>query len=306
MAKTIKFNLVCDQKPVRTIEDLQNNFSIEDVLSYYHNGLLTRWLEVRGYEEELEKVKTITETEDLNIIRELIEIFGVAADDDKVEEDIYILRYLQERRELLDCYREENYKTQSIIEDYATGYRKLIGELLEYPDDIAAIKGCIKEMVTNYTWVFELSHRELFYFLMGKDRVLAIMCLLMVDECRQYYLPIESEDENGKLVLDISSNADKKAMYNSLCQLVRSGDVEKALADNLHSFAGITDGYWKDLEPEGKKYMIISMAEGDYVRSAGNRNEEFSSSDVKERFLIVNGVDYKSNYSSHTLLYVEV
>ena len=75
---------------------------------------------------------------------------------------------------------------------------------------------------------------------------------------------------------------------------------------NLHSFAGITDGYWKDLEPEGKKYMIISMAEGDYVRSAGNRNEEFSSSDVKERFLIVNGVDYKSNYSSHTLLYVEV
>ena len=306
MAKTIKFNLVCDQKPVRTIEDLQNNFSIEDVLSYYHNGLLTRWLEVRGYEEELEKVKTITETEDLNIIRELNEIFGVAADDDKVEEDIYILRYLQERRELLDCYREENYKTQSIIEDYATGYRKLIGELLEYPDDIAAIKGCIKEMVTNYTWVFELSHRELFYFLMGKDRVLAIMCLLMVDECRQYYLPIESEDENGKLVLDISSNADKKAMYNSLCQLVRSGDVEKALADNLHSFAGITDGYWKDLEPEGKKYMIISMAEGDYVRSAGNRNEEFSSSDVKERFLIVNGVDYKSNYSSHTLLYVEV
>ena len=59
MAKTIKFNLVCDQKPVRTIEDLQNNFSIEDVLSYYHNGLLTRWLEVRGYEEELEKVKTM-------------------------------------------------------------------------------------------------------------------------------------------------------------------------------------------------------------------------------------------------------
>ena len=44
MAKTIKFNLICDQKPVRTIEDLQNNFSIEDVLAYYRNGLLTRWL----------------------------------------------------------------------------------------------------------------------------------------------------------------------------------------------------------------------------------------------------------------------
>ena len=59
MAKTIKFNLICDEKPVRTVEDLQNNFSIEDVLAYYRNGLLTRWLKVRGYTEELEKVNAI-------------------------------------------------------------------------------------------------------------------------------------------------------------------------------------------------------------------------------------------------------
>ena len=57
MAKTIKFNLICDNTPVRTIEDLQNNFSIEDVLDYYRNGLLCRWLKVRGYEEELKKVE---------------------------------------------------------------------------------------------------------------------------------------------------------------------------------------------------------------------------------------------------------
>lgn len=307
MAKTIKFNLVCDQKPVRTIEDLQNNFSIEDVLSYYHNGLLTRWLEVRGYEEELEKVKTITETEDLNIIRELIEIFGVAADDDKVAEDIYILDYLQERRELLDCYREENYKTQSIIEDYAAGYRELVVELLEYPDNIASIKECIKMMVNDYPWVLKLDHRRLFYTLTTHDGWLALMCMLMVDECREYYLPIESKDEEGELVLDIATDEDKKSMYDSLCYFVRfTEQMKKELGDDLHSFAGITDGYWKDLEPKGKKFMIISMEEGDFVRSAGNRDEEFSSSDIKEKFLILDGIDYKSNNAGHTLLYMEV
>lgn len=307
MAKTIKFNLVCDQKPVRTIEDLQNNFSIEDVLSYYHNGLLTRWLEVRGYEEELEKVKTITETEDLNIIRELIEIFGVAADDDKVAEDIYILDYLQERRELLDCYREENYKTQSIIEDYAAGYRELVVELLEYPDNIASIKECIKMMVNDYPWVLKLDHRRLFYTLTTHDGWLALMCMLMVDECRKYYLPIESKDEEGELVLDIATDEDKKSMYDSLCYFVRfTEQMKKELGDDLHSFAGITDGYWKDLEPKGKKFMIISMEEGDFVRSAGNRDEEFSSSDIKEKFLILDGIDYKSNNAGHTLLYMEV
>ena len=29
VAKTIKFNLICDKKPVRTIEGLQNKFCIE-------------------------------------------------------------------------------------------------------------------------------------------------------------------------------------------------------------------------------------------------------------------------------------
>ena len=42
MAKTIKFNLICDNTPVRTIEDLQNNFSIEDVLNYYRKHPDTR------------------------------------------------------------------------------------------------------------------------------------------------------------------------------------------------------------------------------------------------------------------------
>ena len=52
MAKTIKFNLICDNKPIRTIEDLRENFSIEDVLEYYNNGLLQHWLLVYGYEKK--------------------------------------------------------------------------------------------------------------------------------------------------------------------------------------------------------------------------------------------------------------
>lgn len=38
MAKTIKFNLICDEYPALTIEDLQNHFSVEDLLDYYEKG----------------------------------------------------------------------------------------------------------------------------------------------------------------------------------------------------------------------------------------------------------------------------
>ena len=92
MAKTIKFNLICDEKPVRTIEDLQNNFSIEDVLEYYYNGLLQRWLKVRGYETELEKVSAITTEDSMEIIKELIKIFEVSVEEEEVEESIYMLK----------------------------------------------------------------------------------------------------------------------------------------------------------------------------------------------------------------------
>lgn len=304
MAKTIKFNLICDQKPVRTTEDLQNNFSIEDILAYYQNGLLARWLKVRGYSEELEMVNAITEVDSLAIIKALIKIFNITADDHEVEESIYILEYLSERKELLDFYKQENYRKQSIIDDYATGYNQLVVDILQNPNNISLIKANIKEIVNQYAWILKLNHRELFKSLVANDGILAIMCLMMVEECRNYYLPIESEDDNGNLILDISSNADKRLMYRELCNITKS--KTDLLGEHLHSFSGITDGYWKDLEPKGNKYMIISMDDGDYVRSAGNREEEFARADVTERFLIVDGIDYKSNSSNHVLLYMEV
>lgn len=306
MAKTIKFNLVCDEKPVRTIEDLQNNFSIEDVLAYYDNKLLHRWLGVRGYNTELEAVSAITSSDPMEIIKELIRIFDVVTDEEKVEESIYMLKYLDERKELCAIYEQENYNSKHIIEDYETGYRQLVEGILENPNDAAVIKANIAEMVSNYSWILELSHRELFWTLIREDLPLAIMCLLMNEKSRNYYLPVEITVEDGKTQLDTETNADKKNMFVKICSLIKQSDFISAVQENLIAFSGMTDGYWKDLEPKGKKYMIVSMDEGDYVRSAGHSGGDLSSADVLNKFVIIDGVDYKSNSATRTLLYMEV
>ncbi len=306
MAKTIKFNLVCDEKPVRTIEDLQNNFSIEDVLAYYDNKLLHRWLGVRGYNTELEAVSAITSSDPMEIIKELIRIFDVVTDEEKVEESIYMLKYLDERKELCAIYEQKNYNSKHIIEDYETGYRQLVEGILENPNDAAVIKANIAEMVSNYSWILELSHRELFWTLIREDLPLAIMCLLMNEKSRNYYLPVEITVEDGKTQLDTETNADKKNMFVKICSLIKQSDFISAVQENLIAFSGMTDGYWKDLEPKGKKYMIVSMGEGDYVRSAGHSGGDLSSADVLNKFVIIDGVDYKSNSATRTLLYMEV
>lgn len=292
MAKTIKFNLICDEKPIRTIEDLQNNFSIEDVLTYYNNKLLHRWLSVRGYDAELKAVSAITTDDSIEIIKELIHIFNVETDEKKVEESIYMFQYQEERRQTYEIYKIENYNVVNIIEDYEHDYLQLVRGILLNPNDVSLIKANIAEMVSNYDWVFELNHRELFWDLM-KRSPLGVMCLLMNEESRKYYLP------GG-------DNEDKKRMFQAICNLIEQSDFEKLLRGNLITFSGMTDGYWKDLEPKGKKFMIVSMEIGDFVRSAGKSGGDLTSSDIKNAFVILDGIDYKSNYSYHKLRYMEV
>ncbi|WP_312046474.1 hypothetical protein [Anaerotignum sp.] len=305
MAKAIKFNLICDDMPIRTIEDLQNNFSVEDVLAYYNNKLLHRWLEVRGYAEELAKVSAITVEKPIEIVKELIKIFSVVCDDKKIEESVYMLEYLEERKELCSIYEKQSYRAQSIIDDYETGYRQLVEGILENPNDVAKIKANIAEMVMKYKWVLDLNHRALFWTLKEKS-ALAVMCLLMNEKSREYYVPIESKKEDGVVTIDIDTNVEKRNMFNSISVIIKKSDFSTKLGDNLITFAGITDGYWKDLEPKGKKFMIISMGTGDFVRSAGVSGGDLASTDVTNKFVIVDGIDYKSNSSTRELLYMEV
>lgn len=306
MAKTIKFNLICDDKPVRTIEDLQDNFSIEDVLKYYQNGLLLRWLKVRGYEEEYEKVLQINESETLEIVKELIKIFGVETDDKKVEEGVYIIQFLQERSRRYEEYKEENYKTQRIIDNYKNGFEQLINGIIQKPYEISRIKANINELMSGYKWAMDLHHRELFWNL-KEISPLAIMCFLMNDEARKYYLPIAiKSNDSTEIVYDTDNNTEKYEMYYAICKMIKTNDFISALGDNLHVFAGETAGYWKDLEVKGKKYMIISMEQGDFVRSAGIQGGDLDSTDIENKFVIVDGIDYKSNRMTHELRYMEV
>lgn len=300
MSKTIKFNLICDHEPVRTIDDLQNNFSIEDVLEYYNNRLLHRWLEVRGYSEELEKVSGIASTQPLEIIKDLIKIFGVVTDDKKTEESVYILEYLKKRNELHSIYEKANYKIESIIDDYKDGYSQLVNGILASPEDAAVIKANITEIVMNYKWLLELDYRNLFW-IFWHESTLAVMCLLMNEVSRDYYIPSKAEQEIEERIIE-----DKKEIFDEICNYVEGADLKEELGENLISFSGETDGYWKDLEPKGKRYMIISMGKGDFVRAAGKKGGDLSSSDINNKFVILDGIDYKSNSASRQLLYMEV
>jgi len=319
MAKSIKFNLISDNVPIRTIDDLRNNFSIEDVLSYYKNGLLKRWLDVRGYNDELKKVKEIKSDDSVEILEKLIEIFKVETDKEIIKKNLYILKYNEEKKMLLDEYHERKTKKESIINDFCSGYDELVDSLLDSAGDISKIKAIITELSDEYLWVLGLAHRNLFYKMYEKS-YLIVLCALMNEKFRNYYLPNVIKMEDGTERRDIDSNSpsyddDKFRVYQKIrkiCDQIygnKSADDdswENQIGGFIKTFSGETDGYWKDIEPAGKKYMVIMMGNGDYVRSAGDNGGDLNYTDVNYNFKILDGIDYKSNSASRVFYYMEV
>jgi len=74
----------------------------------------------------------------------------------------------------------------------------------------------------------------------------------------------------------------------------------------LIEFKGATDAYWKDLETSDTKVMILSIPANTFVRSANDLKQELSAEDVNGNFLILDGLAYKSNINTKSIVYMKV
>ena len=303
MAKTIKFNLICDGYPARTIEDLQNRFSVEDLLDYFENGLLVKWLDVRGYNEELQNVRMIRDRDPLRIIENLIKIFDIEEDESKIRETVAYLKMMKEREKAAASYQKGKEDENSILRDYHRRYTNLISGLLSAKDDVSAIKSHIRELVTNYPEILEMVHMNLFYMLYDKELWLTIMYLLADKKAKEYFIPTADE------LLQASSSQQykaKKDIFNIICKGIRSDEFEAAMGNHLKTAGGCTYQTWRNIEPSGKNFMIIRMQTSEHVRSAGKKSENLDYYDISNKFIVLDGIDYVGTNAADILYYMEI
>lgn len=312
MAKTIKFNLICDGNSVRTLEDLRNNFSIEDVLEYYKSGLLLRWLKVRGFEDEYKKVKEIEESDDISIIKKLINIFGMEMQESEIEESIYILQHEYKRRALLDRYRNSSNNLDVTMYKHIDGYNRFVNLIINNKDDMSKIKAALKEIDLHYRDVLEIDYRKLFYMLYSKAPK-AIFAMLTIEGFRRIYFSgmqnftfFDKLLSNSKDVYVKTMKKDKEEIISYIESELNFDDLKKILGSDLKEFHGKTNQYWKDIEPKGKKFMILKMEYKNNVRASGQSGQELFVGDILGKFIILDGIDYKSNSDTDKLLYMEV
>lgn len=291
MAKTIKFNLILDNYPVRNIEGLQEHFSIEDILKYFENGLLLRWLDVRDYEKQYAEVAAIDKSLDKKeIILALVGIFDVVEMDvSDVEKAVSILTYLDKEKELNAIYEKNGFAKKEIVNDYHLGYASLIMHMEENKENMAILKADAIQMERAYFGLFELNHYELFYRLM-KSAPKAIFAILTRDAFREFWI---GEEAHSKI-------------YRSVTELLDKTRVKEILGDDLKIVKRDTQAMWDPIERQQVKLMVISIASGTFIKNAGEFSEKLGDTDVNYKLVKFNGLEYQCNNASYELMYMEV
>lgn len=292
MAKTIKFNLILDNYPVRNIEGMQEHFSIEDMLKYFENGLLLRWLNVRGYEKEYEKVSAIDKNADKkNIITELVKIFEVVdLDDSEIEKAIGILSYLDKDKKLNDIYKKNAFCKKQVIDDYHSGYTALIMHMEENKDNLAVLKADAIQMEREYFGLFKLDNYDLYFHLI-ESAPKALFAILTRDAFREFWIGEEAYE----------------GIYESVkTYLLRPSKAKEILGDDLKIVKRNTQAMWDPIERPEVKLMVIHISSGTFIKNAGNFSEKLGSTDVNYNLVKFDGLEYQCNDESYELLYMEV
>lgn len=264
MAKTIKFYMICDDHPVRTIDDLREHFGMEDVLDYYKRGILQRWLKVRGYEAELEAVNQIDSTDDSAALTKLIQIFDVEKDPAEIAEFIKILKYNEEKAKAAEEKKkkdeeekaraavekkveESKYKAeeQKLNEDGQNvnapavdkaRYLSLVDTILENSTNKVVIKSVVREIAENYRHIFEQDYVNLFC-LLYECAPMAIFVMLSFDVMREKYLS-DNPEMSPKNTLEIDSSQLLRKKLQQLTSTYTQSNLNLKIPSNL---LGISD-----------------------------------------------------------------
>lgn len=350
MSKVIKFNLIVDGKSIRTIDQLKENFNVDDVLEHYESGVLQRWLQVREYEEYLIKVMEINNQDKIKTAYELVLIFDVAKTDEEIKGSLYYLEFKKNAEEQIKNLEKNRFNCIEVVADHYTNYKNVLKMIIERKDDFSYIKQSINEIESSYLELFEFSYMD-FYEKMTRNAPLAIFATLMNESLRNYFI---YNPESDKLI-DTSST--KKAFNLSLkdffsFQYSSSSNYNKVIVDKVECFMKqfteqpgsstintmlrdlgqigaenskevihtwydtvakylkyvvcTTNDYWKDIEPTGKRYLVLFVGRNCMVRNAGRHGEELKENDVLLKYPILSGIDYKCNTPQVPLIYMEV
>ena len=301
MTKAIKFNLLLDKYPVRDLEDLKTHFNLDDLLVAYHGQVLHRWLEVRGLITELSLLNEIKSNDELLNASALCKLFHKTLSREAIQQAVYPFEFRQQQQHRLERLASQQFKRNEVIKSYHGGYTKLCGEMLEECINYPFLKAAVNTLWADYADLFRVDFNRFFDEFIEKSP-LTLLTMLGEDNYRQSGLFTEERKES-LFLLKLNKTPEKLSPILSLLSALFGTLTTPSC---LQYYSGETDNYWKDLQPKGTKCLILKMEPGNFIRNSGKNGEDLNADAINKQFLILDGIDYKSNNVKHDLVYMVI
>lgn len=339
MAKKIKFNLQVNGVGISSLEGLQDNFNIEDIMEHFKSGLLMRWLDVQGLETELQEINKLSQsknTDNFALAQGILEIFDMDKELDKNALKITLadINYKEYKENLLKSNENLDKNAKSFLREYHNKFHDIIWDIIKNSENVEKIKSNLKIIENDYFDLFLLQFQTLVN-VFKTDAPLALLFGLGTDKIRNVllvYININKvNDENRGLNLkDIiseqSSSEDKEYLKNinidtidyirfehfkAICELLyKKLDFNaQDFPDVITVFNGSTDGLWRDLVARNKKVLVLKIygsAKASKIPNDGETNEALGKEEIDGKFLILDGLNFQSSANTASIEYVEL
>ena len=148
-----------DGQQVRTLEELRENFNLEDVLKHFYSGKLQKWLVSHDYKHELDQVKDIASSnKKLDVSSKLLDIFKIEYDKKELKhfiEELNQCESIAQQAAAGDSSEQRNTKRTASLSKKATSstydkYKRLVDEICMHDHKIDLIKQKIDIIVRKY------------------------------------------------------------------------------------------------------------------------------------------------------------
>ena len=159
----------------------------------------------------------------------------------------------------------------------------------ENKENMAVLKADAIQMEREYLGLFELNHYELFFRLV-ETAPKAIFAILTRDAFRKFWIDEEANDK----------------IYACVIRLLTADKAKEILGDDLKIVKRDTQAMWDPIERPEVKLMVISIVSGTFIKNAGEFSEKLADTDVNNKLVKFNGLEYQCNSASYELLYMEV
>ena len=297
MAKIPKFNLTMDGELVRSIEELQNNFSVDDILDHFESKRLHKWLKSRGFTDYLTKVEAIEYDDKTAIIKPLMDIFEIDYSDEDLSDILDQLKYVPDKKNKDTNESAQKDMTKSTIDplssdrsssvnlDYESQkYDELVKEIINDPENLELIKKNIDLLGSKYYAFFSRDALYLFHKL-SKHSHLALFAILDNPKAIRPYLPFFEKEYNSYITSLF--NKDFKKLFNKTAEKVFH---EGNLAENYKLFPHI-------------KKAVDSCKTTSFALVLFSKNFKRNGSSYFSNLSIYRQLDGKQLYSSECCIY---